>query len=157
MSSTCRICLIFLSAGPEVDLLYALAFLDLLAGAGFHKRAEMQHRDARDDIEHHVHVVLDEEDRERGIEALEELGHLARLAGGQAGRRLVEQEQPRIARQAEHHFDLALLAVREVAHLKIALVPETGALQEASCLGLESFVGSERLPHHQLRASYARE
>ena len=121
----------------------------------FHDGAEVEDRDARHHIEHDVHVVLDEEDRERGIEALQELGHLARFARGEARGRLVQQQQLRVARQSEHHLDLALLAVREVAHFDVAPVPVAGRLEQLLRLFHHVLVGREAFPHHELRAAHA--
>jgi hypothetical protein len=63
-------------------------------------------------VEHHVHVMFDQQDREFGIELHQKVRHLGGLAGRQSGGGLIEQEDFRIAGQAEHDFELALFAVR---------------------------------------------
>ena len=57
-----------------------------------------------------------------GIEPHQELRHLGGLARRQAGRRLVQQQDLRIAREAEHDLELALLAVRKIADLDVLAV-----------------------------------
>ena len=57
-----------------------------------------------------------------------------RVPGG-----LVEQEDRRIAGEAENDLDLPLLPVREIADLDVAAVPVTGVLQEPA--GLRVHVG----------------
>ena len=83
------------------------------------------------DVEHHVHVVLDQEDREIRIELHEELRHLRRLARRQSGRRLVEQQDVRIAGEPEHDLKLALLAVREIADFGVRAIEEAGLLEQS--------------------------
>ena len=98
--------------------------------AAFQHFAEVQNRNLRGDVEHHVHVVLDQENRDAGIEFHEELGHLGGFARRQAGGRLVEQQDVRIAGKAEHDFELALLAVGEIAHFDILAVEEPHLLEQ---------------------------
>ena len=64
--------------------------------------AVVEDRDPVADAHDDPHVVLDEQDRqpELGPEPADEVGHLARLAAVHAGRRLVEQEQLRVASRA---------------------------------------------------------
>ena len=85
-------------------------------------------------VEHHVHVVLDQQDREIRIEPHEELRHLGRLARGQPGRRLIQQQDLRVAGETEHDLELALLAVREVANLGVLAVHEGGRSSRSCAL-----------------------
>ena len=128
-------------AGSEIDLLHPLAFPDVFTGAGFDHRTEMQHRNIADHVEHHVHVVLDQQDGERRIEALQEFRHLARFARGKPGRRLVEEEELRVAGEPEHDLDLALLAVRQVADLGLAPLPVAGGFEQPPRLVRQFLVG----------------
>ena len=100
--------------------------MDLLRRAGFQNFAEVQNRNLRGDVEHHVHVVLDQEDREIRIELHQELGHLGRFARRQAGGRLVEQKNLRIAGEPQNNLELALLAVRKIANFDVLAVEEAG-------------------------------
>ena len=76
------------------------------------------------DVEHDVHVVFDQQDRELWIELHQELGHLRGFARRKAGGRLVEQQDFRIAGEAEHDLELALLAVRQIADFGILAIEE---------------------------------
>src|SRR3974377_2082182 len=89
MSWTSRIAMA--SVGPQVDFLYPAAFLDVLGCSRFQNLAEMQHRDFVGDVEHHVHVVLDQQDGELRAEFHQKFGHLGGFAGGQAGGWLVKE------------------------------------------------------------------
>src|SRR5262244_4491768 len=83
------------------------------------------------DIEYHVHIVLDQEDREVPIEVGEKLYHLRGLARRQAGGRFIQEQDLRVAGETEDDFELSLLAVRWVANLGIFAVQESGAFQES--------------------------
>src|SRR4029079_19110836 len=96
------------SARTQVDFLDLLAVLDLLRLAGLQNLAVVQHGNGVSKVEHHVHVMLDQEDRELRIEPHQELGHLDRLAGRKSRGGLVEQQDFRIAGKTEHDFELAL-------------------------------------------------
>src|SRR5262249_50800764 len=61
------------SGGPQVDLLHLLAAADLLRRSGLQHLAEMEDGNMLGDVEYHVHIVLDEEDREVAIEVGEKL------------------------------------------------------------------------------------
>ena len=63
------------------------------------------------------------------IELLQEPRHLGGLAGRQTGRRLVEQQNVRVAGETEHDFKLALLAVGQIPHLGVLAVEKRRALQ----------------------------
>src|SRR3990172_9136100 len=65
--------------GSQVDFLHARAFLDLLRRPGLQHFTEMQHRYLIGDVEHYVHVMLDQQDRELGIELHQKARHLCGL------------------------------------------------------------------------------
>jgi hypothetical protein len=75
----------------------------------------MQNRDVVSELEHHFHVVLDQQHAEiPGNEhALENLHRAIGLLQREALGRLVEHEQPRLLRDRHGHFEQALVAVRE--------------------------------------------
>jgi hypothetical protein len=64
----------------------------------------MQHGDAVRDRHHHAHVVLDDDERDRGRETPQELRGLARLLRRHAGGGLVEQQE--LGLRGERHGDL---------------------------------------------------
>ena len=68
------------SSSSQIDFTHLRAAADLLRRASLQHLAEMQHRNMIRDVEHHVHVVLDQKDREIGIEPPEKRRHLLRLA-----------------------------------------------------------------------------
>ena len=109
----------------------------------------------RGDVEHHVHVVLDQQDREFRIELHQELGHLGGFARRQAGGRLVKQQDLRIAGEAEHDFELALLAVRQVADFGVLAVEEVRLFEQMMGLVVDVLVRRQEAPHHEFRRPQA--
>ena len=94
--------------------------------AGRDHRAVDHHRDAVGDAEHRVHVVLDQQDRVRGLEAREQPQHALGLLGAHAGQRLVEQQHARPGRQAHRDLELALVAVAQRAGDALGHAVEAG-------------------------------
>ena len=60
--------------------------------------------------------MLDDEDRERGVEARDELGDAGGLDRRHAGGRLVEKQHARALRERDGELELPALAVRERAN-----------------------------------------
>src|SRR6185437_277739 len=114
------------SVSSQINFLHLGAGMDLLRRAGFENFAEMQHRNLRSDVEHNVHVVLDQKNCQLRIELHQELRHLRRFSGGKAGGGFVEQQNFRIAGEAEHDLELALFAVRQIANFGVLAVEEGG-------------------------------
>jgi hypothetical protein len=50
-------------------------------------------------------------------------------AGESPSRGLIEQQKPRLQRHRHGDFELALVAIGEVAHLGVALVPQADVAQ----------------------------
>src|SRR5499426_323630 len=143
------------SPGPEIDFLHLLAGADLLRRAGLQNLAEMQDRDVIGDVEHDVHVMLDQQDRQVGIEPHEEFCHLLRLARRQAGGRLVQQQDFWITGETENDLELALLAVREIAHLHVHAILKTGLPQKMVGLGIDVAIRGHEAPCHELGRAHA--
>jgi hypothetical protein len=84
---------------------------------------------------HHLHVVLDQDDRQtvgdeeanQGLEVLD-------LAVGQAGRGLVQQQERGLQRQGPGDLQPALMAEGQVARLFPRVFGETDEFQELSGL-----------------------
>ncbi len=88
-----------------------------LVGRALHDHAAVvHHRHPLGDAQRHVHVVLDQDQRDRRIERQQELGELHALGAGEARGRLVEHHQLRVRRARHAHLELALLAVGELHH-----------------------------------------
>ena len=136
---------------PQIDFLHLRAGADVLGRSAFQHLAEMQHRDLVGDVEHDIHVMLDQQDRQVCDRALGEIRHFRRLAGRQAGGRLVEQQDVRIAGKPDHDLELALLAMRQVAHFNVLAVEEGGAFQEPMRLVVDLAIGRQEPPHHEFR------
>src|SRR5260221_14568196 len=81
------------------------------------------------DVEYDVHIVLDEEDSEVAIEVGEKPYHLRGLARGEGGGRFIQEQDLRGAGGAEDDFELSLLAVRQVANVRVFAVQEPGAVE----------------------------
>src|SRR6476660_432066 len=92
--------------------------------------AERKNGNLRRDIEYDVHVVLDQKDRELGIELHQKLGHLGGFARRQTGGRFVKQQNFRIACEAEHDLELALFAVRQISHFGVLAVEEVRLFEQ---------------------------
>src|SRR5690348_15911381 len=144
-----------LSARPQVDFLHPAAVADVLRPSGLEDLAEVQHRDLVGDAEDHVHVVLDQQDREGAVEPHEEFCHLLRLAGRESGGRLVEQQDFWVAGEAEDDLELTLLAMREMAHLDIAAVLEPRLLEEPLGLLVDVAIRRHEAPGDELRSPHS--
>src|ERR1700704_76200 len=99
------------STGPQIDFLYLCAIANSLRRSRLQYLPEMQDRDVVGDVEHHVHVMLDQQDRQIGIEPKKKLCHFSRPSAGQAGGGFVQQQDLRIAGKGENDFELPLLAM----------------------------------------------
>src|SRR5690242_21945967 len=119
-----------LSARPQIDFLHPAAAADVLRPSGLEDLAEVQHRDLVGDAEDHVHVVLDQQDREGAVEPHEEFCHLLRLAGRESGGRLVAPQDFWVAGEAEDDVELTLLGMRETVPLDIEAGLGPGLLAE---------------------------
>src|SRR5215470_12879999 len=139
------------SGGPEIDLLHFLAAADLLRRSRLQYLAEMEDGNMLGDVEYDVHIVLDEEDGEVAIEVGEKSYHFRGLARGEAGGRFIQEQDLRVAGEAEDDFELSLLAVRQVANLGVFAVQEPGAFQEPVSPVVEIAIGGEEPPHYELR------
>ena len=101
---------------------------------GQHLAAD-QHRDALGEAEHELHVVLDEQDRDVAAAAPAMTPNSSALsAGGNAGRRLVEQQDPRPRGERQRDLDQPLLAVGQVARQRIGVGVEPQRAQQRARL-----------------------
>ena len=94
--------------------------------------AVVQDGDAVGEREGDVHVVLDHQQRDGGIELLEERRHGVGLRRREARGGLVEQQELGRAGQGQGDLELALLAVGEVAHHLGLLVGEAHGLEHGA-------------------------
>ena len=100
----------------------------------------------------HVHVVLDEHDGDAAlVDPLDDLHLLHHVGVGQAGGRLVEDEQLGPAGQGPGDLQEALGAVGEVLGRGAGLVPQPDELEQGERLGL----GPPLLGARQARAAPA--
>src|ERR1700730_11327108 len=127
--------------------------MDLIGGPGFQNFAEMEHGYLIGDVEHHIHVMLDQEDRQIGIEPEKKFRHLIGLARRQPRGRLIQQQQLRLAGKAEDYLELALLAVRKESDLDMHAVQERGLLKQMAGLFVNVPVAGKKAPHHEFRFS----
>src|SRR5262249_37847878 len=88
----------------QVGLAHALVVGDLLGRAGGENRPLRHHRDVARDAEHHLHVVLDDDDVDRAGELADLLYGALGLGRRHAASRLVEQQELRLG--DERHADL---------------------------------------------------
>ena len=79
----------------EIDRPHLLVVHDLGRRALDQHRALHQHRDLLGEAEHHVHVVLDDQNGDVGIEACHHVENEMAFRGRHASRRLVEQQHAR--------------------------------------------------------------
>src|SRR5215467_7853282 len=69
----------------KIDFLHRWIGPHFFLGALCDDASEMQHRDRLDHLKRHIHVVLDQQDRELRIQAFDKPGHLPALARRQPG------------------------------------------------------------------------
>ena len=111
-------------SSAEIGLADVVVHEKLGAGAGLHDLAGLKHIAASSDLERHVGVLLDQEDRGAVlVERLDNLEDLVHEDGCQAHRGLVEHEQLGAAHEGATHGEHLLLAAGERArHLVHALL-----------------------------------
>src|SRR2546430_2070226 len=113
----------------QVDVADALVALDLLHRALGEDLALMHDRHPARDHPDEVHVVLDHDDRGRLVEPPEEPDRLLHLFHRHAGRRLVEQDQGRLADAGHADLEPLLHAVGEPRGGMVGPLGQTDDLQ----------------------------
>ena len=100
---------------PEVELLDVVLLAQPLAGVFHDDAAVLQHVAVVGDVERHVRVLLDQEQRRAAlaVDADDDLEDLARQARRQAEARLVEQDQSAAPPSARARCEHLLLPARE--------------------------------------------
>src|SRR2546423_1917154 len=121
---------------PEIHVVHAYVATHVRRGAVGDNATLVQHGHAIREAEDDVHVVLDDEDRERAIEARDELGDTRGLERRHARGRLVEQEHVWTLRERDRELQLAALAVRERARGDALTAGKTDALEHRCGLGV---------------------
>src|SRR5262245_46116557 len=109
---------VVLILGPtEIGLAYALVRRDLVRRAGCEDRAQRHYGDVVGDLEHHLHVVLDDDDVDRAREFADLVDRALGFGRAHAAGRLVEQEQVRLGDQRHADLQECHVAVRQRARL----------------------------------------
>src|SRR5215470_692337 len=80
-----------------------------------HQASVVQDDDAVGEASHHVHFVLDQQNRfvALGFQRLDQVEHDRHVVDRHTSRRLVEHEYVRFERHHDRHLELALVAVRQ--------------------------------------------
>src|SRR5680860_1225872 len=99
---------------PKVDRLHLGVTLDLLGRPIRDYPPKVKDRHRIGEREDYVHVVLDDEHRDRPGQALNKLHHMQGLRGAHPGGRLVQKENPWPQCGRYGHLDLPLHAIGEV-------------------------------------------
>src|SRR5438552_19042533 len=86
---------------------------DLGRGAVRDDPALVQDRDAVGEPKDHIHVVLDDQDRQGSIQTRDEVGDASRLERRHARGGLVEEEDARPLRERDRELELTALTVRK--------------------------------------------
>src|SRR6516165_5964418 len=123
----------------EIDLLDAGVARDLLRGALDEHRAVDEEGDAASELEHEVHIVLDQQHRYVVRQRRDDVEDHVPLRLGNSRRRLVQQQHARTAGYRQRDLQQALLAVREGAGLLVHHVGQPERLQH-----LCDFAGQQR-------------
>ena len=105
-------------AGADIDLAHSGALAGFPNGAVDQHAAFVHHRDPVGKREHPVDIVLDQQHRQLGGDALDQRSDALALGGGEARQRLVEQQDAWSRRKCQSHVEQALSAVRECARLR---------------------------------------
>ncbi len=104
----------FSHAWPQVDRLHLGVVLDLVRRAFLEDAAVVHDGHALDHAQRDVEIVLDEDVADVGGQRPQERDQLAALGRREPGRRLVEEDEARRARERHADLELALLAVRQL-------------------------------------------
>ncbi len=112
--------------------------------------AEVQHRDPLGEVEGHVHVVLDHDDRHVARNARDQPQHVAPLVDRQPGEGLVEEQYSWILGQRHGHLDAAALAVRGLGERPVGEVIEADPRQGLARLDRQRLLPAE--PHERVPA-----
>src|SRR3990172_1458698 len=94
--------------------------------------ALVQHDDAVGERAHHVHLVLDQQDRlvALRLHLVDQVEHHRNLVHAHSGGRFVEHEYIGFEREQNRHLELSLIAVRQRGGHRVALFRERDAVQE---------------------------
>ena len=111
----------------------------------------MEHQDAIADAHHELHLVFDQDDGALRGEPRDQLHHHARLFRAHAGRRLVEQQQLRPARQRHGDLKRPLLPVRQLRNHAVAAIQKPDGPQQLAGLLHELRHSDARTPHVKAR------
>ena len=100
-------------AGPQIEFLDLGVGFDLVRQAFLEDAAVVHHRDAFDDAQRDIHVVLDDDVADMGGQRRQDFDQFAPLGRGKPCGRFVEQDEARGAGERERDLELSLLAMRE--------------------------------------------
>src|SRR6266851_1763854 len=114
----------------HVDRLDFGIVFDLVRRAVLQQAAIVQDRDPLDDAQRDVEIVLDQHIAHMGREGRQERHQFAALPWRESGGRLIEQDQPRRARQRHADLELAELAVRQFRDQPLGQVCEARAFEQ---------------------------
>src|SRR5581483_5248703 len=104
LSTDCLLDIILVLRTAEIGLAHTLVRGDLAWAAGGEHAALRHHSDVVGDLEHDLHVMLDDDDVDRACQLLDLLHGAVGLRRRHAAGRLVEQQEPRL--RNERHADL---------------------------------------------------
>ncbi len=108
-----------------IDLLNLFIGFDLLWGALGNNGAMVQHRHLVGNIEGHIDIMLDDDHRNLGLQAHDQLGHEPPLASGEPGHGFVQQQDPGFVGQGDAQFQLAVFPVGEFFDRNVEFVIQT--------------------------------
>ena len=111
--------------------MHGLVGADLVGRAFDDHAAVVHHRHALGDAQRDVHVVLDQDQRDRRVELQEQLRERDALAAREPRGGLVEHHQRRVDGARHADLELALLAVRERADERLLAALEPDGAREA--------------------------
>ena len=92
----------------------------------------MQERDAIGELERHVHVVLDHQQRHLARDRRQQPVHVATLVDRQSGKRLVEQQHFRILRQRHRDLNPSPLAIGRLRQRPVGDRAEANPLERSA-------------------------
>src|SRR5262245_20005441 len=135
-----------MAPAAQIDRAHALIRGDLL-GCAFDQYATADHDDdpARE-LEDDVHVVLDEEHRDRLRQLCDRSEERRALVPWYAGRRLIEQQHLRPGGERERDLEQPLLAVGELARQPVAVLAEPERGEDAVRLLDRAAIGRQATP-----------
>jgi hypothetical protein len=117
-------------------------FFDLARRAVTQHPAVVHDGDALDHVQRNLEVVFNDDVADVAWQVIEQCDQFLALHRRQAGRRFIEQDQPRCAGQRHADFQLALLPMRQLGHGHVGDMRKPRMLEQVVCRNHARIIGA---------------